>query len=262
MENFVVKTIKEAAFSMDYCAFGTGLRPLVVLPGMSVRPVIASAKEFAAAYQCFAMTHSVYLFDRTRKMPEGYRVSDMARDTICAMHLLGLADADLFGASQGGMLAQCIAVQAPELVHKLVLGSTLARPNAISNETFDTWTALACSGDVRSLNRDVVQRVYCEQTRLAMREVFTAAACCGTQEDLRRFAILSQASRTFDEYEQLSRISCPVLVLGAKADRVLSGGASVEIAQKLQCPYYLYSEFGHAVYDEAPDYKKRLLAFF
>ena len=36
-----------------------------------------------------------------------------------------------------------------------------------------------------------------------------------------------------------------------------------EIAEKLGCPIYLYGgEYGHCVFDEAPDYKQRMYHFF
>ena len=37
----------------------------------------------------------------------------------------------------------------------------------------------------------------------------------------------------------------------------------MEIAEKLNCPLYLYGEeYGHCVFDEAPDYKQRIYDFF
>ena len=56
-----------------------------------------------------------------------------------------------------------------------------------------------------------------------------------------------------------------MLVIGAKADRVLTPEGSVEIAEKLggKCELYMYDEkYGHCVFDEAPDYKDRIYKFF
>jgi hypothetical protein len=53
------------------------------------------------------------------------------------------------------------------------------------------------------------------------------------------------------------------LALGSEGDRVTTPEGSRQIAEKLGCAIYLYdSSYGHAVYDEAPDYKERILAFF
>lgn len=258
----MIKTVKTAQFEMDCCVFGNGPGKLVILPGMSVRSVMGSADGIEAAYACFSATHRVFLFDRVRVMPERYSVSEMARDTAQAMRALGIAQADVFGASQGGMIALCLAIDATELVGRLVLGSTMARGNPTSDATFDRWTALAEGGMVRELNRDFTARAYCARTREAFRDVFALQEAEGTPEELRRFAVQSRAARSFDVYSRLSDIRCPVLVLGAKEDRVLSGAASLELAARLGCERYLYEDYGHAVYDEAPDYKDRLMRFF
>ena len=53
------------------------------------------------------------------------------------------------------------------------------------------------------------------------------------------------------------------LVVGCFGDAVVGWKASVALAEALGCPLYLYGpEFGHSVYDEAPDYRQRLFAFF
>ena len=116
-----VMTVSGENFSMDYVTFGSGPRTLVILPGMSLLPVTPNADAVAAAYASFAGTHTVYLFDRKRDVCPGYTVSDMADDTAAAMRSIGISDADVFGASQGGMIAQLIAARRPELVRRLVL---------------------------------------------------------------------------------------------------------------------------------------------
>lgn len=42
---------------------------------------------------------------------------------------------------------------------------------------------------------------------------------------------------------------------------VLGAAASIELADELKCELYMY-DGGHAVYDEAPDYKDRIQDFF
>ena len=83
---------------------------------------------------------------------------------------------------------------------------------------------------------------------------------------MRRFVILAESLRGFDLRADLAKIACPVLVLGAKDDRVLGAEASEEIFRCLPSrpgnEVYLYEPgFGHAAFDSAPDYKERLLRF-
>jgi pimeloyl-ACP methyl ester carboxylesterase len=56
---------------------------------------------------------------RRRVGPEQYTLSDMAEDTAALIRELGIAPAHLVGASMGGMIAQVLAAEHPELVRSL-----------------------------------------------------------------------------------------------------------------------------------------------
>jgi len=62
------------------------------------------------------------------------------------------------------------------------------------------------------------------------------------------------------------RIHCRVLAVGVFEDPVLDADATMEIAEKLDSHpdfnLYMYTGFGHAAFDTAPDYRERLLKFF
>src|SRR3954452_19283463 len=51
-------------------------------------------------------------------------IDEMALDAVTFIRGLGLTEVDLLGFSMGGMIAQLIAVQEPDLVRKLVLAGT------------------------------------------------------------------------------------------------------------------------------------------
>jgi len=53
-----------------------------------------------------------------------YTLSDMARDSVGLMDGLGIDRAHICGTSMGGMIAQHIALLAPERIVRLVLAST------------------------------------------------------------------------------------------------------------------------------------------
>ena len=81
-------------------------------------------------------------------------------------------------------------------------------------------------------------------------------------KDVRRFIILAKACLTCNSYRELEKIKCPVLVIGGKEDKVVSGRASEEIAEKLGCEIYMYDDLGHATYEEAKDFNQRVINFF
>ena len=49
--------------------------------------------------------------------------------------------------------------------------------------------------------------------------------------------------------------------MGGKKDKVVTGEASVEIAEKLGCEIHMYDDLGHASYEEAKDFNKRVYDF-
>ena len=247
---------------MEYVRFGRGKTPLVIVAGMSLTGIMDQAEAIAAAYACFAEDYTVYVFERLPVLPEGCTVRDMAEDLACALDRLGISGADMMGSSQGGMIVQCLAALHPELVRAAVLASTTCRPNPTSDETFRIWRDTARTGDPAAVNDAAFRRIYTEKFREENVEVFAALAKTGTPEQCVRFAVLAEACRSFDSTDMLDKIRCPVLVIGVWGDMVLSGKASLELAERLHCEVYMYEGFGHSVCDEAPDFKQRMLDFF
>lgn len=256
--DIVRNTFNGGTFEMDYAVFGAGRIPFVILPGMSLHPVTPSAQAVAARYSQFLDKCRCYLFDRRRNLPEGFSVQDMAEDTVAVMRALGIADAFVFGASQGAMMAMTIAARHPELVGRLALCSTAARPSERTVDTMSAWISLAEAGDAVALNNAIFSRVYSPGFRARYEGAFAALAREGTQAEMREFAVSAKATMTFDLWRELSEIKCPLSVFGVDDDTVLGGQGVKDIATRLGCDPFIYPGQGHAVYDEAPDFPDRL----
>lgn len=261
-----ISTVKTNSFSMNYFRFGHGDRTLVILPGISVQSVMGAADAVASAYQPLEDDFTIYVFDRRKDLPPVYTVRDMARDTAKAFRELGLDQVCLFGASQGGMMAQVIAIEYPELVSRMVLGSTSAHVKDEQFGVLEQWIGLAREGDREGLYLSFGKEIYPPEVFDEYKEALVAAAKTVTDEELRRFIILAEGTRGFDVTGELSGIKCPVLAVGVYEDGVLSADATMEIAVNLDYRpdfrLYMYTGFGHAAFDTAPDYRERMLRFF
>ena len=226
-------TVRLTGNEIEYFSFGSGDRAFVMLPGLSVKSVTASAESIASMYRRFSRDFTVWCFERPKFLFENITIDDLAEYTAQAMLALGLKNACVFGASMGGMTAQLIAIRHPELVDRLLLASTCARLNDTARAVMGRWVECAEAGDVDA---------FCD----SFIDVLFGKACA-----------------SLNAYDFLDRLRCRTLVIGAQNDRVLTAQASVEIAEKLGCGLYLYgSEYGHCVFDEAPDYKDRIYRFF
>ena len=260
-----IGTVAPRGYEMEYVRFGQGRDALVILPGLSVQGVAVFASAVEEAYRPLASDFTMYVIDRRKNVPARYSMQEMARDTEAALDELGLGHANVFGASQGGMLALLIASERPDLVGKLVLGSTSAQVTDEQFQLIGKWIALAREGRAADLNRAFGEAIYPHDVFEQLREALAKAAESITADDLNRFVVLAESLKGFDVSDDLGKINCPVLVIGDRQDRVLGAGPSIQIAEHLgHLPgfeLYLYDGFGHAAYDTAPDYKERIARF-
>ncbi len=257
----MIKTVQTDNLQMDYLVFGKGKKNYVILPGLSVHSVMPLAKQIEQSYASFTDIYTIYVFDRAKNIKEGYSVKDMACDTAKAMNFIGLDKADIFGASQGGMIAMQLAIDYPQLVNKMILASTLCEQNKTFANVINKWISLASSKDEFGLLNSFAQSIYSSRTLDLYKDTIVSSNLGILPSEYEKFLILAKACLTFDCKKQLNKIVCPVLVLGSNEDKVVTSQGSKQIAKMLNCQMYLYSDYGHAVYDEAPDFKSRCLNF-
>ncbi|MBQ4243568.1 MAG: alpha/beta hydrolase [Clostridia bacterium] len=260
----MIKTAKINDIEMDYAVFGNGEKPFVIIPGLSIKSVLLSESAVEHAYSRFKKDYTVYVIDRRKAVPEDYTITRLADDTALVMRSLGIENACLFGASQGALTSICIAGRHPELVGKLAVGSAVLRETESFSETLKTWTALAKAGDTQALARSMAKLVFSEKIYERVGDTFVKLNSGLTSEELDRFIALASAKVGESVAESAAKIICPALVIGSEGDVITGGEAAKELAQAIDgAELYIYGkEYGHAVYDEAPDYKERLLEFF
>ena len=146
----------------NYISFGKGKRNLIIIPGVGdgFKTVKGLALPFAFLYKLFAKDFKVYVFSRRNIIKEDFSTEDMANDIINHMEKLDIDKADIVGVSQGGMIAQYIAINAPRKVNKLVLVVTAPRTNEILNEVVRDWIEKARNEDYKGIMVDNTEKSY------------------------------------------------------------------------------------------------------
>lgn len=253
--------VKKDGTDLDCAVFGRGTDALVLIPGLSFQRVKHAVFPLAWMYRMFAKKYTVYVVDKKAAVPDGYTVRDMADDVAFVMGELGLRTADVFGVSQGGMIAQYLAMDHPHLVHKLVLGVTASRTNEVMEEVVGGWIKMAEQGEYDTFAVDMLEKMYSDPYMKKYGRLFPILSKLGRPNDFGRFIALAKACLTCNSYPELHKITCPVFVIGGKQDRVVTSAASEEIAAKLKCRIHMYDTLGHAAYEEAPDYNRRIYQF-
>ncbi len=255
------KRLEIQDIQLNYITFGKGKKPLVMIQGLSTRSIKGASFSLAYMYRIFARDYKVYLFDRRENITEHITVRDLASDIAKAMDLLEITKADVLGVSQGGMIAQYLAIDRPDLVNKLVLAVTLSRNNETVKTIIANWIQMTEQNNIKCLVTDMVVKMYSDSYVKRYQLFMPLLTVLQRPKNVTRFITLAKACLTCNAYDELDKIQCPVFVIGGMQDKVVSGEASMEIADKLGCEIFMYDDLGHAAYEEAKDFNQKILDF-
>ncbi|MBQ1329709.1 MAG: alpha/beta hydrolase [Mogibacterium sp.] len=245
----------------DYISFGSGRDVLIMLPGVGdgFKTAKGMAVPFAFMYRMFAVSFRVYVFSRRNDLPDGFTSADMADDLSNIMDALDIGAAHIFGVSQGGMIAQQMAIRHPEKVKSLVLAVTAARPTRIMREALESWLLMAERNDYKGIMLDTAERSY-TGTYLERGKRMNKLIALAKPKSYERFRILCESCLSHDVYEDLPEIRCPVYIIGASLDRVLGPEASAEMHEAIPgSEIYMFEGYSHGVYEQAKDFNEMAL---
>ena len=249
---------------MEYVAFGKGSKVLIMIPGLGegLQTVGGTAIPFALLYRKLAKEFRVYMFSRRMVMPEDFTTRDMAEDIYRAMVHLHISSANIIGVSLGGMIVQHLAIDHSEAVEKLILCVTLPYQNETLVSCLTAWTEMAHKGDVKGIMVDTLLKSN-TKTSSALVLAYKLFGGLLPKKHIDRFCIMAKAGIDHDAGAELHRIACPTLIIGGRLDQIVTGEAS-ELLHRLipHSQLYLYENYGHGLYEEAPDFWDRVAEFF
>ncbi len=262
--NPATQTISTSSAQCECAVFGNGKRPLVILPGIFTKSLMPFAQGVADRYQKFLDGYKIYLLDRPLNPPATCDAAFLAKAATESLDALGVKGACIVGISAGGIAAQVLAASRPELVSKLFLGSTCAKMTDTAAAVIEGWARLAEEEKLSELNQAFAQAVYTPSFYERYKDAIMASLAGATNADLKRFATLARALLGFDASDILPKIKCPILAVGAGLDKIFGADAAPQIARLAgtSARSCVCQNYGHAVYDEAPDYVDRLHAFY
>lgn len=249
---------------MSYVSFGNGNKNLILLPGLSdgLSTVKGKALLLAYPYKMFFKEYTVYMFSRKNDLPAQYSTQEMAKDQAIAMKKLGIHKASVLGVSQGGMIAQYLAIEHAELIEKLVIAVSAPSVNDTLNSVVSTWIEYANQGNYKQLMIDTAENSYSQAYLNRYRKMYPVLRFIGKPKTYHRFLVNARAILHFDCTNALSAITCPTLIIGGKRDKIVGPAASYELHNQIKnSELYMYEQFGHAAYEEAKDFNKRVFDF-
>lgn len=256
--------VKIGNTEMNYVSFGKGKKNFIVMPGLSDGLVTVKGKALLLVYPYipFLKDYTVYMFSRKNDMPQSYSIRDMAADQAKALKELGITKTSVMGVSQGGMIAQWLAIDYPDMVEKLILTVTAPKANDRIHTNVSSWIEMAKRKDHRSLMIDVAEKAYSEKYLKIYRKAYPILGHVGKPRNYDRFFINANAILGFDTREELDKIVCPTYIIAGDKDKTVGVEASYELRENIKdSELYVYEGLGHAAYEEAKDFYSRVLDF-
>lgn len=186
-----------------------------------------------------------------------YGTADMARDALAVLDAAGIARAHVVGHSMGGMIAQELALMAPQRVDRLVLSNTIARGDLYTTETMRLLKELRLQ-----LDNELTFGAALTSFVLGMRTLKKIPLFAAVQQSLdaglyqEKDAFLRQldACVASDTLVRLGGVSSRTLVLYCDDDRLFSPSMVREVADAI--PGAVIDEIidsGHCPMVEAPE---------
>lgn len=261
--------IKTATLEINYETIGHGEPLLLIMgfgmPGAAWLPVLPMLGPFRPIY--FDNRGTGY-----SDKPDGpYTIEQMADDAGNLMRALDIPRASVFGVSMGGMIAQELALRHPEQVKKLVLGCTMAGgptaklPSPEVLQQLIEGSALIGSNPERGL--DIVMPLLFPEPFIGahpeVKQMLMAAVQTMPPTPAETLVRTMAGISSFNAYDRLERIQCPVLIVHGDADALVPVENAHLIKNRIpHAELYLAPGAGHAFFAVDPiAVPKRIVEF-
>lgn len=207
--------------SSDLISFterGSG-SPLLLVHGLMV-----SGEMFEPVIEHLAIRHRVIVPDlrghgRSRELPPPYTAAQLASDLSRLLDHLGIGSTAVLGYSQGGAIAQQLALDHPDRCNRLVLACTYAFNMATLRERLEGHLVPLL---IRILGMRQFATLVISQ---GLKQVPAARArwVVGLIADQDRKLMVSAWKETmaFDSRHRLAEIRCPTLIVAAANDQAV-----------------------------------------
>ena len=161
---------------------------------------------------------------QTEKLDRPHRMGDYADDALALMDDQGWESCRVYGISFGGMVAQELAVTAPERVERLVLACT--SPGGEGGASYPLHELLDAPPEEAAAAHGALLDTRGEAAGEVMQQIMKGMAshgvAVGADEPGREMGYRRQleARRGHDTYDRLARLQMPVLIAAGRYDGI------------------------------------------
>ena len=192
--------------------------------------------------------------------PGPYNIEQLARDVLALLANLQLDRVHFCGLSKGGMTGMWLALNAPQVLHKLVLSNTAAKIGDAAG--WNSRIEVLRKGSMKSISGAVIERWLSPAFRANSPEVAAATQGMLESTDLDGYIANCAAVRDFDAREAISVIRVPTLVISGTHDPATTPAEGRFLAEKIPGARYVELNAAHLSNIEARDrFNSELSAF-
>ncbi|HLZ72240.1 MAG TPA: alpha/beta hydrolase [Dehalococcoidia bacterium] len=222
--------------SLYYEAHGAG-SPLLLIMGFA-----ANTTAWGPLLPALSSRHRVIAFDnrgagRSDAPAAAYTMAELADDALGLLTQLGIEQAHVFGVSMGGMIAQHVALRAPQRTLSLILGCTTPGGTQATPASDAVIAALlqAATAPLEQAFDLTLPLMYSDAFAAAHRAELWQRAQQNAPLRAGEAGINGQMAAVVahDSFAQLPQIGCPALVLHGDADELVPAANGRLLAERI-----------------------------
>ena len=237
-------TVRANGIDLYYERLGSG-PPLLWLngSGATIAQVAPLLGPYAAHFD--VLIHDQRGLGRTEVPPGPYTMADYAADALALLDAVGWDRARVVGISFGGMVAQELAVTAPDRVERLALLCT--SPGGKGGASYPLHELAALPPDERASLHGTLLDTRFDRAWLEEHPGDRAIVDLmnGRAEATEGARLQLEARKDHDVWQRLDRITCPTLVASGRYDGIAGPENGAAIASRISGARLRLFEGGH-----------------
>lgn len=219
---------------VPHTVMGSGDRDVIALPGLTDGLLPLTMEECQAMLRRLPVADLPFrlrMLSYPDPLPPTVTTPELADLAASWIEAVAAPPVVVVGHSMGGMVAQHLAVSRPDLVRRLVLTATLARPDEVFRERLRHWEGLLQRGQWQRYAVDALRVSFTGSALLRRLVAQRIVGAVDGTERLPRHLALSHACLHHDALDRLGDVVAPTLVLGGGADRLVRPDRVRELAE-------------------------------
>jgi pimeloyl-ACP methyl ester carboxylesterase len=209
---------------IPYVRFGKGEKPLLVFsggPGNDL-PSGFMLRMFKSGFKRLAQNYMVFVVTRKFGLPEGYTTRDMSEDYAALIRdEFDGGPIDVVGVSYGGLIAQHLAADHPDLIRRLVIAMAAYKVGDEGKQLDMRFAELMSQGKTREASTTMISILYPGGIKKHLFKFFMwlfGSLIMSKPTNPSDLLVEAKAECEHDSKNRLAEINVPTLVIAGNND--------------------------------------------